>query len=99
LLSIQSYLGEDGGPDGLNFLDLGGLDQGLELVGLNVENILVSLSLLSSLRLRSYGGQGRKLGVGNTHGDINAIVGEDQRRVGRSELSVRHGERFCVVER
>jgi len=29
-----SYLGEDGGPDGLNLLDLGGLDEGLELVGL-----------------------------------------------------------------
>lgn len=29
-----SYLGEDGGPDGLNLLDLSGLDEGLELVGL-----------------------------------------------------------------
>jgi len=29
-----SYLGEDGSPDGLNILDLSGLDEGLELVGL-----------------------------------------------------------------
>ena len=29
------YLGEDGGPDGLNFLDLGGTEDGLDLVGLN----------------------------------------------------------------
>lgn len=31
---VGSYLGEDGGPDGLNLLDLSGLDEGLELVGL-----------------------------------------------------------------
>ena len=29
------YLGEDGGPDGLNLLDLGGTQKSLELVGLN----------------------------------------------------------------
>lgn len=29
------YPGEDGGPDGLNLLDLGGSDEGLDLVGLN----------------------------------------------------------------
>jgi hypothetical protein len=28
------YLGEDGGPDGLNLLDLGGGQDGLDLVGL-----------------------------------------------------------------
>lgn len=28
------YLGEKLGPDGLNILDAGGLDEGLELVGL-----------------------------------------------------------------
>ena len=28
------YLGEDGGPDGLNVLDLGGAQESLELVGL-----------------------------------------------------------------
>lgn len=28
------YLGEDGGPDGLNLLDLGGTEDGLDLVGL-----------------------------------------------------------------
>ena len=30
----RSYLGEDGGPDGLDVGDVGSLDQGLELVGL-----------------------------------------------------------------
>jgi hypothetical protein len=30
---VGSYLGEDGSPDGLN-VDVGSLDQGLELVGL-----------------------------------------------------------------
>ena len=29
------YPGEDGGPDGLNLLDIGGSDEGLDLVGLN----------------------------------------------------------------
>jgi hypothetical protein len=33
-----SYLGEDGSPDGLDLLDLSGLDQGLELVGLYCAN-------------------------------------------------------------
>lgn len=39
-LSRKSYLGEDGGPDGLN-LDVGGLDQSLELVGLKRVSIEV----------------------------------------------------------
>jgi hypothetical protein len=30
----EVYLGEQGGPDGLNVVDLGSLDEGLELVGL-----------------------------------------------------------------
>lgn len=32
--SSRIYLGEDGGPDGLNLLDLGGGQDGLDLVGL-----------------------------------------------------------------
>lgn len=37
VLALES-LGEDGSPDGLNFLDLGGTEEGLELVGLYNEN-------------------------------------------------------------
>lgn len=29
------YPGENGSPDGLNLLDIGGSDEGLDLVGLN----------------------------------------------------------------
>ena len=36
-LALES-LGEDGSPDGLNFRDLGGTEEGLELVGLDNEN-------------------------------------------------------------
>lgn len=31
------YPGEDGGPDGLNLLDLGGTEDGLDLVGLDTD--------------------------------------------------------------
>lgn len=55
----ESYLGEQLGPDGLN-LDVGSLDQGVDLVGR----------------------------------DLNAVVSEDQRRIGRGKLSSRHLERF-----
>jgi hypothetical protein len=37
-----SYLGEQGSPDGLNLLDLRGLDQGLKLVGLQLRKQRVS---------------------------------------------------------
>lgn len=37
------YLGEDGGPDGLNLLDLGGGQDGLDLVGLYQDVQLVSV--------------------------------------------------------
>lgn len=33
----EIYLGEDGGPDGLNLLDLGGSQESLDLVGLSNE--------------------------------------------------------------
>jgi hypothetical protein len=38
------YLGEDGGPDGLDFLDLGGTEEGLDLVGLNEDSRSVTYS-------------------------------------------------------
>lgn len=37
VLALES-LGEDGSPDGLDFLDLSGTEEGLELVGLYKEN-------------------------------------------------------------
>lgn len=38
------YLGEDGSPDGLNFLDLGGTEEGLDLVGLCIQKVSISLT-------------------------------------------------------
>jgi hypothetical protein len=38
------YLGEDGGPDGLNLLDLGGGQDGLDLVGLYQDIQLVTFT-------------------------------------------------------
>lgn len=37
-----------------------------------------------------------------TYGDLNAVIGKDEGRVGRSELGSRHGDEVCcgvVVER
>lgn len=45
------------------------------------------------------GGVGRKRRrPGETHSDLNAVVGEDEGRVGRSELGGRHCEGFGVLE-
>lgn len=41
------YLGEDGGPDGLNLLDLGGGQDGLDLVGLYEDIQLVNVARVS----------------------------------------------------
>ena len=40
------YLGEEGGPDGLNVRDLGGSDEGLELLGLVVITKIISAIVL-----------------------------------------------------
>lgn len=88
----DSYLGEDGGPDGLN-LDVGGLDQSLELVGLRVGRAQWSANHVEAQNARCDAGRRKRQivgGGGKTYSDINAIVGEDQRRVGRSELGSRH---------
>jgi hypothetical protein len=45
------YLGEDGGPDGLNLSNLGGSDEGLELVGL-YEDIGISWLAISIIACR-----------------------------------------------
>lgn len=37
------YPGEDGGPDGLNLLNLGGSDESLDLVGLNDDSRSVTV--------------------------------------------------------
>ena len=53
------YLGEDGGPDGLNLLDLGGGQDGLDLVGLHEELRLVGSSKLLSRGKLSPNSSGR----------------------------------------
>ena len=74
-------LGEELGPDGLDVRDLGGGDEGLELVGLEVWNVRF---------LRSW----ERRGGGASYGDLNTLVGEDERRVGGGELG---GGHFCGV--
>lgn len=39
------YLGEDGSPDGLNLLNLGGGDEGLDLVGLEEKLRLATVEI------------------------------------------------------
>ncbi len=114
-----AYLGEKLRPDGLDIDNLGGLDQGLELVGLCNQRISIPAICSSwplprrpppvyiesrlmarvekpfceqqyqSLYCGGRGGRGRE-GGSISHSDINAIVGEDKGRVGRSELGSRH---------
>lgn len=131
----SSYLGEDGGPDGLDAFDASSLDQGLELVGLlhsksavysgesttkngHIQCVflgspaqmipitvpfvffcsLVSYSLASIesqtapaiSHMWSFCLVARRRVEWETYGDLNAIVGEDQGRVGGGELSSRH---------
>lgn len=50
-----AHLGEQGCPDGLNLLDLCGLDQGLELVGLR--RLAIALSLFASCAFRDGAGR------------------------------------------
>lgn len=90
------YLGEDGSPDGLNVLDLGGRQESLELVGLFEHAGIVSLVL------RRVAGHVHRIAdlvqrlfivqhSGETYGDLNAVVGEDEGRVGAGKLGLRHG--------
>lgn len=93
----RSYLGEQGSPDGLNILDLRGLDEGLELVGL--VNIM---SLANCLWFCKSRGLPRDVvEAAGTHSDLNAFIGEDERRVGRSKFGVRHcdGDRWVETDR
>lgn len=80
----NSYLGEKGGPDWLDVLDLGGSDQSLELLGLcNCQFIFLLQRALS---------QSASSIVGVAYSDIDTIIGEDQSGVGGGELGVRHFE-------
>ena len=47
-LLSPSYLGEDGGPDWLDILDAGGLDQGLQLVGLQTRRNVSAMVTFAS---------------------------------------------------
>lgn len=99
----SSYLGEQRGPDGLDVGDLSSLDQGLELVGLYRENpvsaALVVFGAVPGLRAR---GTARRGGFfrrnpcaansGCAYSDLNTVIGEDERRVRRSQLGGRHCE-------
>lgn len=70
------YLGEKRSPDGLNFLDTRGLDQGLELVGLYPPLIPVHPFNRGLMR--------------ETYGDIDVVIREDESGVGDSEFGGRH---------
>lgn len=102
-----NYLGEDGSPDGLNVLDLGGRQDSLELVALlnQAENVspnsrlypvhrrfLPKTPILQTQLLCRCKLTWTK-GV-DTYGDLNAIIGKDEGGVRASELSGRHGGRL-----
>ena len=70
------YLSEKRSPDGLNFLDARGLDQGLELVGLYPPLIPVHPFNVGLVR--------------ETYGDIDVVIREDESGVGDSEFGGRH---------
>jgi hypothetical protein len=42
-VGLGIYLGEDGSPDGLNLGNLGGTNEGLDLVGLDKDSRLVTV--------------------------------------------------------
>lgn len=69
-----AHLGEKGCPDGLNLLDLCGLDQGLELVGLG--------ELAHCAHSHVPGGK--------SYSDVDTVIGEDEGCVGGGELGDRH---------
>lgn len=102
---MLSHLGEDGGPDRLNVWDVGCLDQRLKLVGL--PNTVSKISYIPTYASSKQEGPQWKICASNRHenacrsrlrqvgtyGDLNAIIGENQRRIGRSEFSGRHFEK------
>ena len=73
------YLGEEGSPDWLNIINTGGLDEGVQLVGLpRVSPIPMPSSKVSQ--------------EGKAYGDIDTVIGEDEGGVRGCKLSVRHFE-------
>lgn len=77
----KAHLGEDLGPDGLNAFHVGGGDQSVELLGLR-EILLVTCAGR---------GEARRATEEKTHGDLDAIVGEDEGSVAAGKLGVGHG--------
>jgi hypothetical protein len=76
---VYAHLGEQGRPDGLDLLDLCGLDERLELVG------LFKLAMVPQLQLH----------LGKSYSDVDTVIGEDESGVGGCELGGRHCDVCC----
>ena len=79
----SAHLGEQGRPDGLDILDLCGLDEGLELVGL-FKLAIVPIAAIASRK---------------SYSDVDTVIGEDESGVRGGELGGRHcdgcGREIC----
>jgi hypothetical protein len=72
ILALES-LGEELAPDRLDVGDFGSIDEGFELVGLGVANVLVSLRLIKVWSVYAYS-------------DFDTVIGEDEGGVGGSKF-------------
>lgn len=74
----RMYLGEESSPDGLDIGNLGGGDESLKLLGLQVFfHQRCAVAEFCSIQ---------------TYGDLDAVIGQDEGGVGGSELGGRHCE-------
>jgi hypothetical protein len=73
---VCAHLGEQGRPDRLDLLDLCGLDDRLELVG------LFKLAMLPAVAVAPR----------ESYSDVDAVIGEDESGVGGCELGGRHSD-------
>lgn len=101
LCAVESriaYLGEKRSPDRLDIDNVGSLDEGGDLVGLFPE-LAVSMLFPHCAQSESASSLVSRACVEFrwlSYGDLEAIVGEDERRVRRCQLSGRHLE-LCDV--
>jgi hypothetical protein len=95
VLAIEG-LGEECAPDGLDIRDLGGSDEGLELVRLQgkrlLVRVLVRVCILCAFANAAIGFRSFAIVEELTYGDLNTVIGEDEGGVGSGELRVRHRE-------
>lgn len=77
---VLMYLGEEGGPDGLELRNLGGSDESLELVGLQWYPLLDPSLLIECARISQ----------ALSYSDLNTVIREDEGGVGGGELGGRH---------